>query len=188
MVLKTLNHSEVYMKIAIIGTAGRDKTKPMTQQLWEWMLADAQSRIKQGSHVVSGGAAWADHLAVALFLSGWAGELTLHLPAPFQHGKFSGPSGSSASAANYYHGLFSRVLNVDTLSQIEQVTTMDNVAGSFEPEMVGYRGMFNRNAKVAVADEMLAYTFGVGGVPADGGTKDTWDKCRGKRTHIPLPY
>lgn len=175
------------MKIAIIGTAGRDKTKPMTLALWDWMVADAHERVRKGSHVVSGGAAWADHLAVALFLSGHAGEITLHLPAPFYRGQFTGPSKSAASAANWYHKLFSEVIGRDSMADITTIEKMDNVYGTFEPEAAGYGAMFARNAKVAQADGMLAYTFGTGNVPADGGTKDTWDKCRGERHHICLP-
>lgn len=40
------------MRLAIIGTAGRDE------------------------HLISGGAAWADHLAVHAYHSGWVNELT----------------------------------------------------------------------------------------------------------------
>lgn len=174
-------------KIAIIGTAGRDKTKPMTLTLWHWMLAEAASHMPVHAHVVSGGAAWADHLAVALFLSGQAHELTLHLPAPFVNGRFVGPSGSAASAANYYHERFSQAIGIDTLAQISQVEFMDGVEGTFEPPAPGYAAMFARNKKVAMADRMLAFTFGTGAVPADGGTKNTWAQCKGQRIHIPLP-
>lgn len=173
--------------IAIIGTAGRDKTKPMTLRLWEWMLEDIYNRIPKGAHVVSGGAAWADHLAVALFLSGHAARLTLHLPAPFASGRFIGNHGSSGSAANYYHGRFSEIIGQGTLFQIAEATVAENVDGSFEPATTGYSGMFARNNKVAKATHMLAYTFGTGDVPADGGTADTWNKCTGKRVHVPLP-
>lgn len=177
------------MKIAIIGTAGRDKTKPMTHELWNWMITSALGLVPKGSHLVSGGAAWDDHLAVALFLNGHASYLTLHLPAPFDYasGGFAGPANSSASAANYYHKLFSEAIGVDTLSQIEQAACMPNCDGTFEFPSKGYGGMFARNNKVAQADEMLAYTFGLSDVPADGGTKDTWDKCKGKKFHISLP-
>lgn len=175
-------------RIAIIGTAGRDKTKPMTLALWNWMLDEARSHMPVHAHVVSGGAAWADHLAVALFLEGSAHELTLHLPAPFRNGKFDGPSSSSASAANYYHERFSNVIGVDSLAQIDAVADMDPVHGSFEPAAYGYGGMFARNAKVATCERMLAFTFGPGSVPADGGTLDTWNKCRGNRIHVSLPY
>lgn len=178
------------MKIAIIGTAGRDKNIPMTRALWDWMTQDVRERVREDGHVVSGGAAWADHLAVWLFLKGFVKELTLHLPAPL-NGKFLGPYQSAASAANYYHERFSNVVGCDTLAQIEGAAPMDHCYGTFEPAAPGYGAMFNRNKKVAAAigpdDLMLAYTFGEGDVPADGGTRDTWNQCRGKRIHIPLP-
>ena len=175
------------MKIAIIGTAGRDKTKPMTKELWDWMKRDAMGRTSPDDHVVSGGAAWADHLAVWLFLNNHVSELTLHLPAPFSKGRFEGPSRSAGSAANYYHQLFSRVIGEDSLAQIAACEFMDNVNSTFEPEAEGYAAMFARNRKVAQAEEMLAYTFGEGVVPADGGTQNTWNQCRGTKTHISLP-
>jgi hypothetical protein len=176
-------------KIAIIGTAGRDKSKPMTQILWSAMVADAQQRILKGSHLVSGGAAWADHLAIHLFLIGHAGALTLHLPAPFQNGRFEGPMKSSGSTANYYHELFSEIIRVDTRKQIQFCSFLPNVSGSFEPAAPGYGGIFARNTKVAQADGMLAYTWGeTSDQPADGGTLDTWNKCQGEKIHVPLKW
>lgn len=176
------------MATAIIGTAGRDKTKPMTLQLWKWMLRDAYSRIPKGEDLTSGGAAWADHIAVSMMLFGWAGSLTLHLPAPFEEGYFVGPNLGAANAANYYHSLFSQVIDRDTLSQLTQVLQMPNVHVAYEPVMPGYKGMFARNAKVSKVEKMLAYTFGIGDCPADGGTLDTWNKCQGEKTHVSLPY
>lgn len=172
---------------SIIGTAGRDKNMPMTLALWDWMLADATSLIAPGSHLVSGGAAWADHLAVALFLSGHASALTLHLPAPFRNGRFVGPSSSAGSASNYYHQLFSRAIGRNTLADIAAVASMPNVSGTFEPAAPGFTAMFARNKLVAKSDHMLAYTFGTGAVPADGGTANTWNQCTGNRLHVPLP-
>lgn len=175
------------MKIAIIGTAGRDKSMPMTLALWQWMINDLAGRINHTDHLISGGAAWADHLAVSAFLNGFCKELTLHMPAPFD-GRFIGPSNSAASAANYYHDRFSQAIGIDTLEEISLAAAGDNCHGTFESERAGYSGMFARNNKVASGcDRMLAYTFGTGDTPADGGTRDTWDKCRGERVHIPLP-
>lgn len=174
-------------KIAIIGTAGRDKTKPMTKGLWAWMLDDVRSRVPVGALVVSGGAAWADHLAVRLFLEGHAGALTLHLPAPMDQ-EFLGPYKSAASAANFYHKMFSERIGINSLQDIADAASMPNCFGSFQPMQSGYGGMFVRNAIVArEAEELLAYTFGEGDQPADGGTLDTWNKCTGVRTHITLP-
>lgn len=174
-------------KIAIIGTAGRDKTKPMTKGLWQWMLDDVRKRVPVGAHVVSGGAAWADHLAVRLFLEGHAAALTLHLPAPMQR-DFLGPYKSAASAANYYHKMFSDRIGIDSLMDIADAAGLPGCYGSFQPAQAGYGGLFVRNGLVAAeAEELLAYTFGPGDQPADGGTLDTWNKCKGVRTHITLP-
>lgn len=174
-------------KIAIIGTAGRDMSKRpyMTQALWEWMVKDAISRVPEDAHLVSGGAAWADHLAVHLFLTGHARALTLHLPAPFD-GKFVGPKDSAGTTANFYHLNFSMIRGVNSF--IELARAIDNAAEvTYESAKVGYRSFKDRNSKVAKADTMLAYTFSNMSVPADGGTKDTWSKCKGHRTHISLP-
>ena len=175
-------------KIAVIGTAGRDKTIPMTHRLWQWMLDDIASRVKWDDHLVSGGAAWADHLAIAMFLEGHVKTLTLHLPAPYVNGVFIGPYKSAASAANFYHRKFGNEIETNTLGEIEQAGNMEHCHGSFEPAAEGYGAMFNRNKKVAASAELvLAYTFGTGDQPADGGTKNTWDQCKGDRIHVPLP-
>lgn len=177
-------------KIAIIGTAGRDKTKPMTLGLWQCMVEHAKSCIPQDSHLISGGAAWADHLAVRLFLDGHVPFLTLHLPAPMDC-EFIGPYKSAASAANYYHELFSARIGVNTLDEIIQASNMIGCHGTVQPAQAGYGGMFARNALVAKeAEGMLAYTFGEGNIPADGGTLDTWNKCQCDpiyKMHVSLP-
>lgn len=173
--------------IGLIGTAGRDKTKHMPLELYLWMLRSAYMNIPKGSHVGSGGAAWADHLSVSLFLFGHASELTLHLPAPFENGRYVGPPKGAAQAANFYHEQFSRIIKRDTLGQIAKALTMPNVHVTYEKEMAGFGGFFARNAKVAKMDKLYAYTFGLGEEPADGGTKHTWDLCQNEKHHITLP-
>ena len=172
------------MTLAVIGTAGRDKSKKMTRDLWIWMLANAQERT-EGEHLVSGGAAWSDHLAVAMYLTGVVDRLTLHLPAPFSGAAFVGPKNSSAAAANYYHSRFSYVRGTNSMAEI-QAAIKKGCEVTFESSMPGYSGMFARNDRVAQADRMLAYTFGEK-EPIDGGTRYTWDKCQGSKTHVSLP-
>jgi hypothetical protein len=177
--------------IAIIGTAGRDKDKPRTKELWEAMLADARTRIGPDDFIHSGGAAWSDHIAVKLFLEGHIKHLSLWLPAPMAgDGRLISPqSGAkgSASASNYYHQLFSNVIGEDSMAQIAEAW-IEGAWLNFEPSAAGYGGFFARNNKVAerAVDGCLAYTWGEGAEPADGGTKYTWDKCSGERIHIPL--
>lgn len=164
--------------LAIIGTAGRDKTFPMSRTLWDKMVEHTINHVHQNqvTHVVSGGAAWADHLAVEMFLKGYVEKLTLHLPAPLEK-KYVGPYKSAASAANYYHQQFSHILGRDTLKELNQAVDMEECYGSYEEAAPGYHAMFIRNMKVAkAAKSVLAFTWGRAGV-ADGGTKDTWNKA-----------
>jgi hypothetical protein len=166
-------------RLAIIGTAGRDKTKPMNAALWAAMLADLRARLLPGDILVSGGAAWADHLAVAAFLRGWAPGLRLYLPAPLTDGpgqpRFLAAGGgqSSGSAANYYHGLFRQATGVDGVAEIVQAVDAGAIVNA-QPSAPGLGGMFARNRLVAQeATDAIAYTWGTG-EPQDGGTRNTW--------------
>lgn len=175
-------------KLAIIGTAGRDKARPMTAVLWRAMVADAKSRVRSTDTLISGGAAWADHLAVRLYLDGSVQHLVLHLPAPFDGGQFLGPARQSAgSAANYYHSLFLSNAGVDGLGDIARAIAKGATVTE-QPPAEGYAAMFARNALVAgEATAMLAYTFGEGDSPADGGTLNTWNGAQHmERCHVAL--
>jgi DNA helicase II / ATP-dependent DNA helicase PcrA len=175
-------------KIAIIGTAGRDKDRPMTAVLWRAMVADARSRVRPTDTVISGGAAWADHLAVRLYLDGAVQHLVLHLPAPFDGKQFVGPARKSAgSAANYYHSLFLTNAGVDGLGDIARAIAKGATVTQ-QPPAEGYEAMFARNSLVAgQATSMLAYTFGESSSPADGGTLNTWNGANHmERHHVAL--
>lgn len=173
--------------VAIIGTAGRDKSIPMTQALWQAMCRDMRTRVHATDHLVSGGAAWADHLAVHAYLEGWVRALTLYLPAPLGEREFLGPHRSAASAANYYHANFRVRARVDAYAQIVKAIQR---GAKYECEMIeqSYRPMFARNKKVAgLANAVIAYTFGEKDVPADGGTMDTWKQIDSSdKVHVPL--
>ncbi|MFK4705692.1 superfamily I DNA/RNA helicase [Roseateles asaccharophilus] len=173
--------------VAVIGTAGRDKGYPMTADLWGRMVADAHCRVRPDDTLVSGGAAWADHLAVRMFLDGAVKNLVLHLPAPFKNGQFQGPEKSAGQAANFYHRNFKATTGVDGLSEIAQAIAKGATVTE-QPAAPGYGGMFARNAIVAkMSTAALAYTFGGAEEPPnDSGTKNTWDQIQGERIHVPL--
>lgn len=174
--------------IGIIGTAGRDKTIKMTKTLWRLMQEDLDSRLPQDAHLVSGGAAWADHLAVALFLNERCSKLSLYLPAPMKNGVYAGPARSSAASANFYHQQFSEEIGVDSRKQIQDLSGTEGVRITMEPAAPGFAAMFARNKKIAqLSDVLIAYTFGDGDEPLPGGTLDTWRqaKCQSK-IHVNL--
>jgi len=176
-------------RIALIGTAGRNPEYPLSRGLWEAMVDDVFAWVDAGDTLVSGGAAWADHLAVRAYLDGKCCALELYLPAPLEHGRFAGPFKSAGATANYYHGKFSRVLGEDTLAQIVEAISK-GAKVQHEPVGYGAGAMFARNRKVAsAAQAVVAYTFGEGDQPADGGTLNTWRMVAGDdKTHVALAH
>lgn len=177
--------------VAVIGTAGRTKGKTYDLDLWCKMWDDACKRFDPAKEyrLVSGGAAWADHLAVELFLAGKVQALTLHLPSVFgiHTSRFVGPNASSASVANFYHEKFTAATGIDGRRQISEAAQKDGCKITEQPSAAGYGGMFARNDLVAKdAQACLAYTWGEGSEPKDGGTNYTWDRIVGRKVHVSL--
>lgn len=144
------------MKVAIIGTAGRDKSNPMKKSYCDFMRAELSNRLTplEAMHgplaLVSGGAAWAERLAVDRFLTaptrrGIGESLILHLPAPFWRGGYVGGYGTS----NYYHSGFSRIAEIDSLKDISDCKSHSNFTYTFQDESRGYSAMYARNQLIA---------------------------------------
>lgn len=172
------------MEISIIGTSGRKNgnTDKLTPELFEKMVESASSIIEElcpqedNITLISGGAAWADHVAVVLFLRNDKYKLKLYTPCAFDFDsvKFkdtgvvdwrSNPGGT----LNYYHRAFSKSLKTNTLKDIaksiKKGVIIDSESSSFH----------KRNTIVAKSDIIIAYTWGDDS-PVDGGTFDTWKK------------
>lgn len=187
--------------VAIIGTAGRkDDAAKLDRRAWEMMLSMAHNAAKRfnATTLVSGGAAWADHLAVRLHAEGVAPNLTLHMPALFDKGQYLDTGFQSAGGtANYYHRQFRKNAGVDGLIEIMAALGRPGVRTTVS------RGFKERNTLVASADIVLAFTFGSNqaavsefapGLPGytdaqaaglkPGGTADTWNKARQARLKI----
>jgi len=156
------------LRVAIVGSAGRTDDGPRIAAdpaIWERMLAKARTlvyRIRERGdrpagdiQLVSGGAAFADHVAVRLFLDGDAGRLKLHLPGPFDpeaSGFGPNPTGDVAALLRY-HADFKRRCGVDVAADIRQAWRRGAAIES-------HAGFAARNAAVArEADAMIAFTF-----------------------------
>jgi hypothetical protein len=170
--------------IAIIGTAGRSKVPTLSE--WNKMVQDASSKVSTNDVLISGGAAFADHVAVRLFLDGKVQGLKLRLPAKIKDGKYVGDKGTAGGTANFYHEKFSKLLGVNTVAEIEAAIAK-GAEVSYEKELSN-KAMFDRNKKVAAeSNSMIAYTYGEGTEPADGGTKNTWDTAKySDKTHVQI--
>ena len=165
--------------IAIIGTAGRkEDAKKLNAEKFQQMRTTTLQLLGEldiaNSIVISGGAAWADRLAVNLFVHGEIVKLRLYLPCAFdkENRKFvddgtidwqKNPGGTS----NYYHRQFSDKIEVDTLGQIADA--IDEGA-----ELVEGGGLFDRNGRIAKsATHIIGLTFGAKEQLKNGGTADT---------------
>ena len=163
-------------RISIIGTAGRGSDfDKLSFNSFKHMYNAAFSIIldhyDRDCILVSGGAAWADHLVVKRKLLYPEQRIELHLPCPFslEQDKFlSREYRDTGSTANFYHKQFSSVRKVDSLKEISSVIGMKNSV--FKDN---YRGFKDRNLIVAKSDVVIALTFGKKEVLKDGGTQHT---------------
>lgn len=181
------------MRIGIIGTAGRKEDGPkLNARVYTRMVNFAYSivdsayktrKINDGITLVSGGAAWADHIAISVKKKNPLYKLELHLPCHISEGKFTGDA--SARTANFYHSIFS--LSLTGKEKNEWATRQSIQAAVLDPSCTVIqhnKGFFHRNLYVgATLDLLLAFTFNNSKVPKDGGTKHTWDHspCKDKR-------
>jgi hypothetical protein len=178
-----------YIPIAIVGTAGRGADgKRLNIDVYQRMLESVQAavgKLTSGApwKAVSGGSAWADHVAVSLFLSGNASALELHVPAELHFDGYvdNGAVGSDAwkinpgARLNELHATFSQATNRDSFVDICDASLRPNFSVELTP------GMHPRNLKVAErAQHCIALTFGSGARVADGGTHFTMNAFLGK--------
>lgn len=162
--------------IAIAGSAGRrtdaDLLSKALYQSMQESLADFLKKIDGPKTLVSGGAAYADHLAVRLFLAKTCEKLVLHLPTPWAGNKFhdtgvfdwkTNPGGT----ANALHRKFERNTQIASLQEISRAIASPDCTTTVS------NGFFARNSLMAEADVLVALTFGSKHHVKDGGTENT---------------
>lgn len=158
------------MKICfgICGTAGRkDDEKRLSRKHFDAMCLVASGLIDQCEKnnykittLISGGAAYADFVAVKLFLDKKVPNLKVYLPSKWECGRFydSGIRDSfknPGGTANYYHKKFQTKTGINSLSQMQ--IAMHEGAEFIPVE----KGFYARNYLVAKeSDFLLAITFG----------------------------
>jgi hypothetical protein len=154
------------MNIAIIGTAGRAEDGNLLRgdgASFGEMFLVAKRIIKgitdQPYTLISGGAAWADHVAVYTFVIGHAEGLILEVPCKLTaDGKFvdtgerdfkKNPGGTS----NYYHELFSKKIGFSSFNQLK--SAIENPRCEVN---VG-EGFFDRNSSIAAKADHSRYVW-----------------------------
>jgi hypothetical protein len=186
------------VSISLIGTAGRrDDLEKLNVEIYNRAIDKVKEVIVkhfklslEDVHLISGGAAWIDHIAVALFLLCEVPQLTLHFPAPFitdednPHFLDTGKDNwktNPGRLANSCHQNFSAKIKDDSLKQINSAILMG-------ASYTVHRGFHERNTMVAKSPYLIALTWGDGSTPKKGGTLDTWNKCPSttRRIHVSL--
>lgn len=141
--------------------------------------------VSEDDDLQSGGAAWADHVAVMLHLAGIGRKLTLHLPARFDvtSARFEEKPGDldPGSIANYYHDLFAARTGFRPLAAIGLAIR----GGAKVTVSPGFKA---RNLLVGDCDRLIAFTFGPDRRwPQDGGTRHCWSNSSARtKLHFPI--
>lgn len=178
------------IRIAVIGSAGRgEDAVRMHAKLFENAIERFKSvcsvelRVQMSEvHLISGGAAWIDHIAVRLFNTGQVRSLTLHLPAQWDsEKKCFDPNNGCGSIANLLHKSFSRRTKTNSLEEIE-------FARRRGANFVVHRSFKHRNTFIAEqARFLVAFTWAQDDAPKRAsGAFDTWKKTSCRKIHIPL--
>jgi hypothetical protein len=173
--------------ISIIGSAGRgEDSKFMTKTRFENIVLIVEEILVKSGYkwdsitLQSGGAAFIDHVAVALAIKHKC-KLNLCLPCEWVNHQYIDTGSDDwrtnpGRLANKYHQEFSKIMGTDTLLQIEEA----------KPRICVYKGFHARNKHVAKCDIMIAFTSSTGKEPEHGGTFHTWGLCTAYKVHIPL--
>ena len=175
------------VKIAVIGTAGRQGVK-LTSENYDKMYDRLKQYLSQydknSIELISGGAAWSDHLAIRAYLDNIVYKLSLYLPCTwdYENDKYH-ENINDGKMSNIYHNNFSKETKMNSFDQIAQAI----LSGAYVDE--SSKGCLDRNNKVAQnCDKMIAFTMSETDSPAKGGTQYTWNKAINKeKLHISIP-
>jgi hypothetical protein len=180
------------LRIAIIGSAGRGKYASLvTRDLYIAMLEDAKHLVqKYRTHpltgevrpvcLVSGGAAFSDHLAVSLYLGDHVDRLELKLPCMFNNATRCFVENSTGRTANYYHREFCQYTASRSSSSLEQLgKIVEESRTSEQIDVSMYSGFKARNLAVGDVDILICYHWGSQDFPPRGsGSRHCWSNSR----------
>lgn len=178
------------VSVAIIGTAGRSDLNKLNLELYQKMVSKSKYIIQnifklkpENIILISGGAAWSDHIIIDLFLESYTKNGLIYMPTRWENKKYLETSYKYdiGITSNNLHKKFSDKTGKKSLSEIQEAINRGLKINT------NFMGFFNRNSQVAKADYIIAFSWSDTGKPSDGGTKNTWDKSKSKsKIHINL--
>jgi hypothetical protein len=182
------------MRITIIGDSGRFNSEKMDRSLYDKMYTKVDRIMEEyytegaSLHLVSGGLAWAEHIAVQMFLEGMVDSLTLYFPVAWNDGIFfsRGPN-KPGKLINAYHKKFGKVLGRNTHKDIAEAISIGAKVISPSGKLTGPSNRtYLRNNYLADVDTLITMTWEDGRYPVHGSVGYTWRNSKAKKIHIPL--
>ena len=152
------------IRLAVIGTSGRNPkdAERLESKHLQWMKDNVKIYIQSVINVetkdiilVSGGSAWADHVAVQLFREGEFGGLELYLPSEFNIKSHIYKNTHEGRTLNKLH---EHCQNKTGLPIFEELTSVNSRKKGVKITI--QRGFKPRNTLVARGcDHLIAFTF-----------------------------
>jgi RimJ/RimL family protein N-acetyltransferase len=208
------NNHRKRLLVSIIGSAGRNEDAPkINAAIYQKMIATSKSIIEndwklnwEDVTLVSGGAAFSDHLSVTLFQEKQLSSVKILLYFPcdwdekekgFAVLKTTDYRSNPGQYANYLHANFSvkclkpklshkfehSTLSLQELNALYNESVEQNTKKKKEEERTVFidtskKGFLQRNSEVAKSEYLIAFTFGASksNEPRSTGTLDTWNK------------
>lgn len=139
--------------LAVSGSTGKnedgDHISPLMYDNAYDILIDTMNEAKD-FELISGGCAFADHLAVRAFNEGIATKLILSLPAEFSN-KYE--NSKFGKIANHHHDHFNKICNLNSFEEISQA--INNGA-----EVYFCKDFFDRNNVIIDnSNKLIVFTF-----------------------------
>jgi hypothetical protein len=128
--------------------------------------------------LISGGAAWSDHIVVLLYLEKYVKNAVIFSPCEWDLKKkrfndVKKHTHDVGKIANLYHKQFSEKIKKNSLEQIHRAIEKGMI---FDTTTYGFK---NRNTSVSKSDYVIAFSWDEN-KPIRGGTADTWNKSKTK--------
>lgn len=171
------------IKLAIVGVSGNDPLdkKKLCLEHMIYMTTTAMDYIKNviGTNpseiiLVSGGSAWADHVAVQLYLTGEFAGIELYLPSRFDIKQKKYINTHEGRKLNSLHAECQEKTGVNVFEELTKTVSRKAVKVTIQ------RGFLARNTLISKnCDYLVAFTFNPDS-PQKGGTFDTWKKTTHK--------
>ncbi len=175
-------------RLGIIGTAGRDYIQLgiltadhmhfMADKIYEY-VEKVMNTTTENVILVSGGSAWADHVAVQLYLTKKFAGLELYLPSEFDHKKKKFKNTHEGRTLNNLHEQCQVKTQMPVLDELARVVSSSKASANSKVKIIIKRGFKQRNTLISQNnDHLVAFTFSTSDEPNSGGTADTWLKTK----------